>query len=180
MGLYDFTIYDLIQRNAVSFSNKPAWFEADGGSTLTFARYKEKVDRLTGGLQQAGIRKGDRIGVLGKNSLEYFLLYGAAAAVGAIMLPVNWRLSAEEVGYNLKDCGPVAVFADQEFQELIKDCQDKLSSVNHYFNLGSARGGFLDFESLMDNAGDFVLADVGNDDGFVIIHTAAVAGKPRG
>ena len=94
MGLYDFTIYDLIRRNAVSFSNKPAWFEADDDSTLTFARYKEKVDRLAGGLQQAGILKGDRIGVLGKNSLEYFLLYGAAAAVGAIMLPVNWRLSA--------------------------------------------------------------------------------------
>ena len=180
MGLYDFTIYDLIRRNAVSFSNKPAWFEADDDSTLTFARYKEKVDRLAGGLQQAGILKGDRIGVLGKNSLEYFLLYGAAAAVGAIMLPVNWRLSAEEVGYNLADCEPVAVFADQEFQELINDCQDKLFSVNQYFNLGPARGGFLDFESLMDNAGDFVLADVGSDDGFVIIHTAAVAGKPRG
>ncbi|MCK4791530.1 MAG: AMP-binding protein [Desulfobacteraceae bacterium] len=38
---------------------------------------------------------------LGKNSLEYFLLYGAAAALGAIVLPINWRLSADEIGYNL-------------------------------------------------------------------------------
>ena len=180
MGLYDFTIYDLIQRNAVSFKDKAAWFEADDNRSVTFNRFKEMVDRLARGLQKDGIKKGDRIGVLGKNSLEYFLLYGAAAALGAIMLPINWRLSVEEVGYNLADCGPVAVFADQEFQELIKGCQDKLSSVNHYFNLGPARGGFLDFESLTDNGGDFKIDDVSNDDGFVIIHTAAVAGKPRG
>ena len=119
MGLYDFTVYDLIQRNAVNFSDQPAWFEVDDGRTLTFVQYKESVDRLACGLQQAGLRKGDRIGVLGKNSLEYFLLYGAAAAVGAIMLPINWRLSAEEVGFNLTDCAPAVVFSDQEFQAVI-------------------------------------------------------------
>ena len=92
MGLYDFTFYDLIERNAVSFNQKAAWIEADDGRTLTFSQYRENVDRLACGLQKTGIRKGDRIGVLGKNSLEYFLLYGAAAALGAIMLPINWRL----------------------------------------------------------------------------------------
>ncbi|MCX6010154.1 MAG: AMP-binding protein, partial [Chloroflexi bacterium] len=72
MGLYDFTFYDVIIRNALSFRNKEAWFEADDNRTLTFSQYKEKVDRLAAGLQKSGIKKGDRIGVLGKNSLEYF------------------------------------------------------------------------------------------------------------
>ncbi|MBL7178667.1 MAG: AMP-binding protein [Pseudomonadota bacterium] len=180
MGLYDFTVYDAIQRNAISFGDKLAWFEAEDGRMITFFQFKEKVDRLAYGLQQAGITKGDRIGVLGKNSLEYFLLYGAAAAVGAIMLPINWRLSADEVSYNLADGEPVAVFADREYQELIKGFQDRLPSVQHYFNLERAGQGFVKFESLMDNAGDVAPADVCNDDGFVIIHTAAVAGNPRG
>ena len=83
MGLYDFSFYDLIERNAVCFRSKPAWFEVDDNRTLTFAQYKESVDRLAVGLQQNNINQGDRIGVLGKNSLEFFLLYGAAAAVGA-------------------------------------------------------------------------------------------------
>jgi long-chain acyl-CoA synthetase len=180
MGLYDFSVYDLIQRNAVSFGDRPAWFEADNGQGLTFLEVKQRVDRLACGLQQAGISKGDRIGILGKNSPEYFLLYGAAAAIGAIMLPINWRLSADEVAYNLADCEPSAIFADDEFQEMIRSCQDRLPSVHSYFNLEPESGGYLAFASLMDNEGGFEPADVGNDDGFVIIHTAAVAGKPRG
>lgn len=180
MGLYDFTFYDLINRNAVSFKEKDAWFEVDDKRTLTFSEYKEKVDCLAFGLQKAGIKKGDRIGILGKNSLEFFLLYGAAAALGAIMLPINWRLSADEVGYNLNDCEPKLLFVDKEFQETAGALKDKLQSVEKYFNLGSRGGQFSDFGSLMDNPGGFQAAEVSTDDGFVIIHTAAVAGKPRG
>jgi long-chain acyl-CoA synthetase len=180
MGLYDFTFYDLINRNAVSFKEKDAWFEVDDKRTLTFSEYKEKVDCLAFGLQKAGIKKGDRIGVLGKNSLEFFLLYGAAAALGAIMLPINWRLSADEVGYNLNDCEPKMLFVDKEFQETAGALKDKLQSVEKYFSLGPGGGQFSDFGSLMDNPGDFQAAEVSTDDGFVIIHTAAVAGKPRG
>src|SRR5210317_201915 len=119
MGLYDFTFYDLINRNARSFANRPAWLEASDGRALTFGQFKETVDRLASGLQQRGVLKGDRIGVVGKNSLEYFLLYGAAAALGAIVLPINWRLSPEEVGYNLADCAPAAVFVEPEFDALV-------------------------------------------------------------
>ncbi|MFH2219624.1 MAG: AMP-binding protein [Pseudomonadota bacterium] len=180
MGLYDFTFYDLINRNAKSFGNLPAWFEADCNSTLTFVRFKEKVDRLASGLQKIQIKKGDRIGILGKNSLEYFLLYGAAAALGAIVLPVNWRLSADEVVFNLNDCSPVIVFAGTEYQELIEGCKSKLPTVQHYYDFGSQESDSGEFNSLMDNPGKFKTEDVANDDGFVIIHTAAVAGRPRG
>ena len=180
MGLYDFTVYDLINRNAVSFRDRVAWLEADDDRTLTFRKYKETVDRLACGLQENNIKKGDRIGVLGKNSLEYFLLYGSAAAIGAIMLPINWRLSADEICFNLNDCEPKIVFVDREYQQVIEGIKDRLPSVKHYSNLNSEGGQFLDFESLLDNEGDFEGEDVSNDDGFVIIHTAAVAGRPRG
>ena len=180
MGLYDFTFYDLINRNAVSFKEKGAWFEAIDGRTLTFSEYKNRVDHLACGLKDSGIEKGDRIGVLGKNSLEYFLLYGAAAALGAVMLPINWRLSANEVAFNLNDCESKQVFADKEFEELIQGIEEKLPSVEKYYSLSAEAGSFLSFDSLMDNPGDFDPMDVSTDDGFVIIHTAAVAGRPRG
>lgn len=180
MGLYDFTFYDLIRRNAVCFNNAEAWFEADDNRSVTFNRFKEMADRLAYGLQTSGIKKGDRIGVLGKNSLEYFLLYGAAAALGAIILPINWRLSADEIIFNLNDCTPVSLFVDAEFQKLVYGIKDNLSSVKNYYNLKPGGGNFIDFDSLINNRGDFEAADVSNDDGFVIIHTAAVAGRPRG
>lgn len=180
MGLHDFTFYDLINRNAVNFRDRACWFEVEDGRSVTFLEFKDRVDRLARGLQTAGIAKGDRIGVLGKNSLEYFLLYGAAAALGAVILPINWRLSVEEVGFNLNDCSPRIVFVDREFQETTGKWKERLSSVEAYYNLEPGKGDFLDFQSLMENTGDFSPVDVLGDDGLVIIHTAAVAGRPRG
>ena len=180
MGLVDFAFYDLINRNSVSFQEKPAWFEVDDGRTLTFSQFKQQVDRLAHGLQKSGVQKGDRVGVLGQNSLEYFLLYGASAAIGAIMLPINWRLSAEEALFNLNDCEPKLLFVDPEYQEMIESSRHKLSSVEKYYTLKPPAGSFPDFSSLMENPGDFSPVDVSIDDGFVIIHTAAVAGRPRG
>lgn len=180
MGLHDITLYDVIQRNAASFGDYPAWFEVDDSRTLTFAQYKQSVDRLALGLQRNNIKPGDRIGVLGKNSLEFFLLYGAAAAVGAIVLPINWRLSAEEVVFNFNDGAPKMLFVDPEYQSLIQEAKSELSSVETCFNLKPPGGEFEDFESLMANSGEWEYADFGMDEGFVIIHTAAVAGRPRG
>jgi len=180
MGLHDYTFYDLINRNAVSFGGRPAWFEVDDQRELTFAEYKGQVDRLACGLQKAGIKKSDCIGVFGKNSLEYFLLYGAAAALGAIVLPINWRLSADEAVFNLNDGAPDLLFIDPEYQDMIEDVKNKLSSVKTFYNLKPPGGQFLDFETLLDNDGRFEPVDVSDDDGAVIIHTAAVAGRPRG
>ena len=174
MGLYDFGFYDLIERNAVCFCNRPAWFEVDDQRVITFAEYKNRVDRLACGLQAVGIKKGDRIGAFGKNSLEFFCLYGAAGALGAIVLPINWRLSVEEVLFNLNDCEPVMLFVDPEYQEMIGTAKEKLPSVKHYYSMKSSGVDFAGFDSLLKNDGNFQAADVSVDDGLVIIHTAAV------
>ncbi|MDM8542396.1 AMP-binding protein [Desulfococcaceae bacterium HSG9] len=180
MGLYDLTIYDLIRRNARLFANRPAWFEAESDKTYTFAEYGALVDKLASGLQSAGLKKGDRIGVLGQNSLEYFMLYGAAAALGAIVLPLNWRLSQDEIVFNLNDCEPKLLFADSTYQEVIQNAKNKLSSVSNYYNLIKSDGDFQPFNALTDNDGTFEAVSVTDDDSFAIVHTAAVAGRPRG
>lgn len=180
MGLYDFTFYDLIARNAATFSAYRAWYEVDEDRSLTFAEVQNRVDLLAGGLAAAGVEKGDRIGVLGKNSTAFFLLYGAAAAVGAIVVPINWRLSADEVCYNLNDCAPGLMFADAEFQDMLSARKADLPSVHKYYNLKADAGNFESFGSLFDAGYEAGSVDVCSDDGFVIIHTAAVAGQPRG
>jgi long-chain acyl-CoA synthetase len=180
MGLHDFTFYDLINRNGVAFADRTAWIEADDQRSLTFVQYKDCIEHLATGLQHLGISKGDRIGILGKNSLEYFLLYGSAAAIGAICLPVNWRLSGPEVAFNLSDGSPKIIFVDEEYQDLIDKEKDTLSSAFAWFNLKNDLGRFSSFQSLMKNNGDFSPTEVSTHDGFVIIHTAAVTGKPRG
>lgn len=180
MGLYDLTFYDLIKRNAVTFNNQLCWQEVDDDRKLSFAEYKTEIDKLAVGLLKAGITKGDRLGVVGKNSLEFFLVYGAAACIGAIVLPINWRLSADEMCFNLNDCEPKVVFVDAEFQETLQNKQNELPSISGLYNLKGNSGSFLDFKSLMSVGGEVSPADVCSQDGLVIIHTAAVAGRPRG
>ncbi len=180
MGLHDFTFYDLVNRNAATYGQGQAWLDDGDARVFSFSQIKEEIDRLACGLQNAGIEKGDRIGILGKNSRSYFLLYGAAAALGSVLLPINWRLSADEVAYNLNDCSPKIFFADPEFEDVTQSLQGKLTSVEDYFNLGFNNGNFKPFQGLLDQGSAFEPVDVATDDGFVIIHTAAVAGRPRG
>ncbi len=180
MALQDLTFYDQICQNAVTYQNRNAWYEADSGKGLTFSEYKARVDQLACGLQKTGIKKGDRIAILGKNSLEYFLVYGATAALGAIVLPINWRLSADEVVFNLNDCNPAALFFDPEYQPMIEENKKRLPSIKHFFSLIPESGTHTNIKSLMDNDGGFTRQELKTDDGFIIIHTAAVAGRPRG
>ncbi len=180
MGLYDFSFYDLIIRNAVAFADCSCWREIEDGRQLTFADYKTKVDQLADGLSRIGIQKGDRLGAVGKNSLEFFLVYGAAAALGAIVLPVNWRLSPHEMTYNLNDCQAKIVFVDAEFQQQLAARRGDLPTVTSYYNLKADLGEEMTFASLFHAPEQFARTDVASGDGFVIIHTAAVAGRPRG
>jgi acyl-CoA synthetase (AMP-forming)/AMP-acid ligase II len=177
VGLHDFTFYDLINRNAVSFNKRTAWLEAEEGRTVTYAEVKARVDRLASGLSRIGVGKGDRIAVLAKNSLEYFLLFGAAASLGAIMLPVNWRLSADEISFILKDGEPKILFTDTESGEMIESVKDPFRSVEKHFCLGPDHHDFL---RLLESEGDLRNNEVSKEDGFVIIYTAAVGGRPRG
>jgi acyl-CoA synthetase (AMP-forming)/AMP-acid ligase II len=178
MGLYDFSLYDLICRNAHCFQDRPAWYEADTGTTVTFGQFKDQVDRLAAGLQSAGINVGDRIGVVGKNSLAFFQIYGAAAALGAIVLPINWRLAADEVAFNLNDCTPSILFVDEEFADVVNSIRGQLSSVKQLFHNLTEPAPSMPSMNLM---GCPLCRRIGDADaGLVIIHTAAVAGRPRG
>lgn len=179
MGLHDFTLYDVICRNAQLYHDRPAWLEVSQSSPITFGQIKQDVDGLAAALQRAGCQKGDRIGVLGKNSLAYFVLYGAAAALGAIVLPVNWRLSGKEAAFVLNDGKPRWVFADNSLADWIADVRTEISDSVRFFNLQPNRGPFDEIPTDVDPSG-WIPAQVDADDGFVIIHTAAVSGDPRG
>ena len=180
MGLHDFTFYNVIRRNSLSFGSKPAWLELETGRRFSFLETRENIDRVAAGLKSYGLKKGDRVGIVAKNCYEYFLVIGGAAALGAIVLPVNWRLSEEEVRFILKDGEPTLLFADEEFCDLTRTLRPDLPFIKEYFSLTSENQGFIPFGSLLQENKPVAPEEVASDDGFVIIHTAAVAGRPRG
>lgn len=180
MGLRDYTLYDVIERNARLHGDRLA-FVAEG-ERVSHREYALRVERLSAGLASQGLVTGDRIAVLAQNGLAYVLLYGAAARLGLIVVPINWRLSSEEFVYVITDTTPKAVFASTEYLNVIDGARDRLPFVQHYFTLGEACAGFEGFANL-EHAGMGTTVPafaVSSDSGYVIIHTAAVGGKPRG
>jgi fatty-acyl-CoA synthase len=96
---------------------KPAVVELETGRSLTYAALDERADRLAHALQGGfGVGFGDRVAVLAQNRLEQVELYFAVAKLGAVLVPVNWRLTPPEVGYVLSDSGPKVVFFGEELQ----------------------------------------------------------------
>jgi long-chain acyl-CoA synthetase len=180
MPVRDFTIYDVICNNARIYPERDAIVFKD--TRLTFKQFKEKCDSLAAGLVSAGIQKGDRLGVVAQNCDAFLILYGAAAKIGAIVLPVNWRFQADEVEFVLKDCTPRFVFAGPEYRTMVMEISGRVASIEKCFAMGGGdlTEGFRAFEELYAASGAQHEAALPADTGFVIIHTAAVAGKPRG
>ena len=180
MGVYDFTIYDVIRRNAQVHANNVSVVFND--TRLTHRQFKDRCDRLAGGLARTGIEKGDRIAVIAHNSDEYLILYGAASKLGAIVLPVNWRFQPNEVKYVFEDGAPKLLFAGPEYQETAAEAAGETGTVRELYSIGG--GGISDrfksFESLYSENSTGPDLDGSADSGYVIIHTAAVEGRPRG
>ena len=180
MGLTDFTVYDYICRNAKIHADQESIVFND--VRLTHKQFKEKCDQVAAGLIKAGVVKGDRLGVVAHNSAEFVILYGAAAKIGAIVLPINWRFQQDEVEFVLNDCTPKFAFAGPDYFNTIKAALPKCPSIEKCYAIGGTGDGedFTPFAELYSEDGAHEEYDIPDESGFVIIHTAAVAGEPRG
>ena len=178
MALYEFTVYDSLIRNARIFHGRTAVVEDD--ARLTYAELLTAVDRLAAGLNVRNIRKGDRIAVLSQNCMHYLTLYLAAAKIGAIVVPVNWRFQPEEVEFVLTDTTPKMLVTGSGFMDTAASLASKLDFIQTRVCFGKPSNDFLAFDDLFSGAGSPERESVLEHDDYVIIHTAAVQAKPRG
>lgn len=173
MNVHSFTLYDLYKRNARLYKDKTAVIS--GETRVTFGDLLDQVNSLSGELSSRGVSKGDRIALLSKNSPAFITILGAAAAIGAILVPINFRLTAGEISYILDDAEPVMLLFDVEYEELLAE----LISV---FPPSIDR---IPFDSRHVSPFPTIdrqpfLEETALSDPLVIIHTAAIQGKPRG
>lgn len=191
MSANTFSVYDLIKRDALLFPDSKA--VVDGESSITFLEFFTHVNSLASGIYASGVKPYQRVAILSMNRVEYLALYGAAAATGAILVPLNWRLSTEEIAYILKDSDSKLLFFDstQEAQAYaLKGSSgfsgdlvsfDEHSSVNgqHHIEVSS-----LSYKRMVESGAQSSFAFTPflaqPDDLFSLIYTAAVSGKPRG
>jgi acyl-CoA synthetase (AMP-forming)/AMP-acid ligase II len=177
MGVYDYTLYSKIERNAKINRNRTSLVCNE--CALTYGELLEKVDRLASRLSGRGVKKGDRIAIVAFNCFEYVYLYGAAAKMGAIMVPINWRLKTKEIEYIIADAAPKMMIIGPEFQDSVLPLKSQTSSIEGYYMIGRPAEGFESFGNLLERGVD-ENERISPGDDFVIIYTAAVSGVPKG
>ncbi len=179
--LRSFTIYDIFKRNAMIYGANTAL--VSGEKRISFDGLFEQVNSLANGLASRGVSAGDRVGVLALNHEYFFHLFGAVSALGAILAPINWRLSNEEIQYILKDSSPSVLVVDKNQENRIKELTDKgnsVVSVDNIYGFDNNCQYFPDLKNIMKSGQTFSPSEVLPEDGFCIIYTAAVEGRPRG
>jgi len=138
-----------------------------------------RVNQFASFLKESGVKQGDRLAVLCKNSQYLPTVLFAAAKIGVITIPLNWRLKAPELIYIFKDSGATAVVFDEEFMATVDEVK-KAVNLNLTVQVG---------ESVTENEFEALIADkqdtepqleTGDDDPAVLMYTSGTTGRPKG
>ncbi|MDB5592726.1 AMP-binding protein [Enterovirga sp.] len=180
MAVHDLTWFDLVARNGQLRPEASAViFE---GHRISHGEALARALALAAGLASAGVRKGDRVALVSANRPEMLDVAAACGRLGAILVPVNWRLSAEEIAYTLADVSPALVIAEPEHDATLRAAPAaRAAAAGIYLLDGEPAPPFRRFADLAAGSpAGLPDSEVRSADPFVIIHTAAVGGTPRG
>ncbi len=151
------------------------------GEDISYAAFDARIRRVAAMLRNGlGIGRGDRVAFLGLNSPDMLALLFACSRLGAILVPLNWRLAPPEHRYILKDSGTKALFVESEFADGCDAIVGDLPGCRYVRMVGNADGR-VDFASLVADAdGDDVDPAAGPEDPVLIVYTSGTTGRPKG
>lgn len=169
----------LLRRSARLFPDDVA--VDDGHRRQSFGELAERASRLAAGLAAAGLLAGERVAVVARNRVEVVELYFALAELGAVTVPINWRLRAREMAYIVADSRARFLFAEEDFQLLLDAERGACPQVERRISLDGARGDWTDYEaSFASLPGHHPPPEQGLDRIAVQMYTSGTTGLPKG
>jgi acyl-CoA synthetase (AMP-forming)/AMP-acid ligase II len=169
---------DAARTTAALLPHKPALVM--GERTTSFADVNTRMNRLANGLAARGLRPGDRVAILSRNRPGFIEACGASKG-GFVVLPLNWRLTPEELQFPLGDGEPKAVIADAGFAAVIETLRPMLPFVSHYICFDAPPTGWEPYEALLAGApADEPAVAVKPADLLCLMYTSGTTGRPKG
>jgi acyl-CoA synthetase (AMP-forming)/AMP-acid ligase II len=152
------------------------------GVRWSYGQTNERANRLANALRGVGIKKGDRIGILQTNCSQYVESYFAAAKIGAIFVPLNFRAKAEELAYMIGNAGAKALLVGERYLEMVESMLPGLSSVEQCICLDGVRTGrYRFYEELVDSSpAEDIAEEIGDEDITILMYTSGTTGRPKG
>jgi acyl-CoA synthetase (AMP-forming)/AMP-acid ligase II len=155
----------------------------DGERRVTTLELSDRVNALAAALSGRGVAKGDVVALLLFNGLPFLETTLAINRIGAVFLPLNWRLAADEWAYILEHSGASAIVADVDFGAAVEPLVARLPALSVRIAVGGELGTeWLEYDALCrSHAGEHVpCSDVGPDDLQRLMYTSGTTSRPKG
>jgi len=155
-----------------------------GDCRLSYGELNRRVNRLAAWFLKAGLRPGDRCAYLAYNCVEIVELIFAAAKIGLILVPLNWRLASKELAFILSDSGTETIFFDASFSGTVETfAENKSLNIHRKVVIGGEAQGAERYEEVLSQGSDeepHTAEAVTLDSPHIIMYTAGTTGLPKG
>jgi len=174
------TMGSVVRRAAAQYPHRTAMIFND--ERCTFQQYNERVNRAANAFHDLGLRMGDHIAILGKNSIQYLEMCHASAKTGLVFGTINWRLSADEIAFIVNDADNKVLFVEAGFQELLSRFRENISNIRIIVYGGeNTTPDAQQYETLVSQAGSQEPdIEVQGSDDAIIMYTSGTTGLPKG
>ena len=174
-----------LTKRAFLTPSREAYVDGDTGERLTFAALNERCNQVANAFLDAGVAKGERVALLLMNSAEFVEAYFALGKIGAVVVPLNWRLVADELEFILKDSGASRLVFDDDFADTVAELHGRgdKTNVDHWLQVTDGEAAYFaeSYRRFRDAASD---AEPGirarDDDMMYIMYTSGTTGLPKG
>jgi acyl-CoA synthetase (AMP-forming)/AMP-acid ligase II len=153
----------------------------DGDLHLTYEQFFRRCDAWSAVLQGLGVEQGDRVAYIAPNTHAQLESFYAVPQIGAVLVPINYRLTADDFAYLIEHCGARVVCADADYLEALDIIRPKIQHVLAFVALSGNRSGWLDYETLIgDSPTEFRHPEIRETDLLTINYTSGTTSKPKG
>ena len=153
----------------------------DEGLRLTYRQFFERCDRWSSALQKLGVRHGDRVAYIAPNTHAHLEAYYSVPQIGAVLVPINYRLVPEELEYIINHCGAKVVCAHRDYIAAVQGICSRLNTVEHFVALEGSGAGWIDYETTLAGAlPDFEKVEIAEADLLTINYTSGTTARPKG
>ena len=153
----------------------------DGSLRLTYEQFFARCDRWSAALQGLGVRQGDRVATIAPNTHAQLESFYAVPQIGAVLVPINYRLTPEDFVYIVNHSGATVVCAHGDYLEAVDSVRDQMPGVRHFVAFEGTADGWLDYEAAIAAAQPgFSRPEIGERDLLTINYTSGTTARPKG
>ena len=153
----------------------------DGDLRFSYAEFLERCDRWSNALQKLGVKQGDRVAYIAPNTHSHLEGYYAVPQIGAVLVPINYRLQSSDFEYILNHCGAKIVCAHPDYMDAVDEIRGQLNSIESFVALEGSKEGWLEYETtLQAHDPDFQSVSIDESDLITINYTSGTTARPKG